>query len=228
MLEVFLQFLASQVLYLALHLESSSFPRPLTPRQEVEAFAALRRGDLEARDTIIQHNLRLVAHIVKKYCALPGDAEDLISIGTIGLIKAVSSFDSTKQVRFSTYASRCIENEIRMHLRRERKAPLTLSMQEPIQTSKDGSHLTVLDVVPDDFLLDEDCEFREESGRLRTLVQQLTGRERQVILLRYGLSGQPPLTQQQVAQLLGISRSYVSRIEKAAVQALRAKLDPAR
>lgn len=228
MLEVFLQFLASQVLYLALHLESGSFPRPLTPRQEVEAFAALRRGDLEARDTIIQHNLRLVAHIVKKYCALPGDAEDLISIGTIGLIKAVNSFDSTKQVRFSTYASRCIENEIRMHLRRKRKAPLTLSMQEPIQTSKDGSHLTVLDVVPDDFLLDEDCEFREESGRLRALVQQLTGRERQVILLRYGLSGQPPLTQQQVAQLLGISRSYVSRIEKAAVQALRAQLDPAR
>ncbi len=228
MLEVFLQFLASQVLYLALHLESGSFPRPLTPRQEVEAFAALRRGEAEARDTIIRHNLRLVAHIVKKYCTLPGDAEDLISIGTIGLIKAVSSFDSTKQVRFSTYASRCIENEIRMHLRRERKTPLTLSMQEPIQTSKDGSHLTVLDVVPDDFLLDEDCEFREESSRLRTLVQQLTGRERQVILLRYGLSGQPPLTQQQVAQLLGISRSYVSRIEKAAVQELRAQLDPAR
>lgn len=228
MLEVFLQFLASQVLYLALHLESGSFPRPLTPRQEVEAFAALRRGDADARDTIIRHNLRLVAHIVKKYCALPGDAEDLISIGTIGLIKAVSSFDSTKQVRFSTYASRCIENEIRMHLRRERKAPLTLSMQEPIQTSKDGSHLTVLDVVPDDFLLDEDCECREESSRLRALVQQLTGRERQVILLRYGLSSQPPLTQQQVAQLLGISRSYVSRIEKAAVQELRAQLDPAR
>lgn len=228
MLEVFLQFLASQVLYLALHLESGSFPRPLTPRQEVEAFAALRRGDADARDTIIRHNLRLVAHIVKKYCALPGDAEDLISIGTIGLIKAVSSFDSTKQVRFSTYASRCIENEIRMHLRRERKAPLTLSMQEPIQTSKDGSHLTVLDVVPDDFLLDEDCECREESSRLRAMVQQLTGRERQVILLRYGLSSQPPLTQQQVAQLLGISRSYVSRIEKAAVQELRAQLDPAR
>lgn len=112
MLEVFLQFLSSQVLYLALHLESGSFPRPLTPRQEVEAFAALRRGEPEARDTIIRHNLRLVAHIVKKYCALPGDAEDLISIGTIGLIKAVSSFDSTKQVRFSTYASRCIENAI--------------------------------------------------------------------------------------------------------------------
>lgn len=227
MLEVFLQFLASQVLYLALHLESGSFPRPLTPRQEVEAFAALRRGDPDARDTIIQHNLRLVAHIAKKYCTLPGDAEDLISIGTIGLIKAVSSFDSTKQVRFSTYASRCIENEIRMHLRRERKAPLTLSMQEPIQTGKDGSHLTVLDVVPDDFLLDEDCEYREESSRLRTLVQQLDGRERQVILLRYGLSGQAPLTQQQVAQLLGISRSYVSRIEKAAVQTLRAQLNPA-
>lgn len=146
MLEVFLQFLASQVLYLALHLESGSFPRPLTPRQEVEAFAALRRGEPEARDTIIRHNLRLVAHIVKKYCTLPGDAEDLISIGTIGLIKAVSSFDSTKQVRFSTYASRCIENAILSQTHVPAFAPKgpklipTAYLSNLIKTGPDATH----------------------------------------------------------------------------------------
>ena len=112
MFGVFFSFAAAHMLYLALHLETSSFPRPLTPRQEVEAFAAFRQGDLEARDRIIRHNLRLVAHIVKKYYAAPGEQEDLISIGTIGLIKAVNSFDSEKQARFSTYASKCIENAI--------------------------------------------------------------------------------------------------------------------
>ena len=112
MFGVFFSFIASHILYLALHLETGSFPRPLTPRQEVEAFAAFKAGDMAARDRIIRHNLRLVAHVVKKYYSLPGDAEDLISIGTIGLIKAVNSFDNTKQARFSTYASRCIDNTI--------------------------------------------------------------------------------------------------------------------
>lgn len=221
---IFFNFLVGQVLYLALHLESSSFPKPLTPRQEVEAFAALRQGDMTARDRIIKHNLRLVAHIAKKYCAIPGDAEDLISIGTIGLIKAVNSFDSTKQIRFSTYASRCIENEILMSFRREKKAPVTVSMQEPIETGSEGGGLTVLDVVPDSFVLDESYECQEEQRLLRQMVEQLSGRDRQVILLRYGLSGQPPLTQQEVAQMLGISRSYISRIEKAAVLSLRQSL----
>ncbi len=228
MFGIFFNFLASHVLYLALHLESSGFPKPLTARQEIEAFAAFKAGDMEARDRIIRHNLRLVAHIVKKYYSIPGDAEDLISIGTIGLIKAVNSFDNTKKVRFSTYASRCVENEILMSFRRERKAPSTVSMQDPIETGRDGSSLTVIDVVPDEFILDEDYETREESQLLRRLVDQLTGRERQVILLRYGLSGQPPLTQQQVADLLGISRSYISRIEKAAVQKLRSSMAAAR
>ncbi|HJA24513.1 MAG TPA: sigma-70 family RNA polymerase sigma factor [Candidatus Fournierella merdigallinarum] len=224
MFGVFFSFVASHILYLALHLETGSFPRPLTPRQEVEAFAAFKAGDLAARDRIIRHNLRLVAHVVKKYYAAPGDAEDLISIGTIGLIKAVNSFDSTKQARFSTYASRCIDNEVRMSFRRQKKAPATVSMNEPIESGRDGSTLTVIDVVPDDFLLDEDCERRDETARLRRLVDDLSGRQRQVVLLRYGLSGQPPMTQQQVAELLGISRSYISRIEKAAVELLRARL----
>lgn len=228
MFQFFLSFLATHVLYLALHLEGSSFPKPLTARQEIDAFAAFKAGDLNARDRIIQHNLRLVAHITKKYHAIPGDAEDLISIGTIGLIKAVNSFDNTKKVRFSTYASRCIENEILMSFRREKKAPTTVSMQDPIETGKDGSSLTVIDIVPDEFILDEDYEQREESKLLSEMVQQLQGRERQVILLRYGLSGNPPLTQQEVADLLGISRSYISRIEKAAVQKLRQNMAAAR
>lgn len=227
MFGIFLNFLASHVLYLALHLESSSFPKPLTARQEIESFAAFKAGDLEARDRIIRHNLRLVAHIVKKYYSVPGDAEDLISIGTIGLIKAVNSFDNTKKIRFSTYASRCIENEILMTFRKERKSPSTISMQEPIEAGKDGSNLTVIDVVPDEFLLDEDYETKEEHELLYRMVDQLTGRERQVIRLRYGLSSQPPLTQQQVADLLGISRSYISRIEKAAVQRLRSGMSAA-
>ena len=224
MFGVFFSFIASHILYLALHLETGSFPRPLTPRQEVEAFAAFKQGDMAARDRIIRHNLRLVAHVVKKYYSLPGDAEDLISIGTIGLIKAVNSFDNTKQARFSTYASRCIDNEVRMSFRKQKKAPATVSMNEPIEAGKDGSALTVIDVVPDDFLLDEDCERRDETARLRQLVDGLSGRQRQVVLLRYGLSGQPPMTQQEVASLLGISRSYISRIEKAAVLSLRQSL----
>ena len=224
MFGVFFSFIASHILYLALHLETGSFPRPLTPRQEVEAFAAFKQGDMAARDRIIRHNLRLVAHVVKKYYSLPGDAEDLISIGTIGLIKAVNSFDNTKQARFSTYASRCIDNEVRMSFRKQKKAPATVSMNEPIEAGKDGSALTVIDVVPDDFLLDEDCERRDETARLRRLVDGLSGRQRQVVLLRYGLGGQPPMTQQEVADLLGISRSYISRIEKAALGSLRQSL----
>ena len=224
MFGVFFSFVASHILYLALHLEAGSFPKPLTPRQEIEAFEAYKSGDMAARDRIIRHNLRLVAHIVKKYYAAPGDAEDLISIGTIGLIKAVNSFDNTKQARFSTYASKCIDNEVRMSFRKQKKAPATVSMQEPIEAGKDGSALTVIDVVPDEFILDEDYEQREEAARLHRFVQGLSGRERQVVLLRYGLGGQPPMTQQQVADLLGISRSYISRIEKAAVLKLRAQM----
>lgn len=221
MFGIFLSFIVSHIIFLALHLESSSFPQPLTPHQEIKAFEALQAGDMQARDTIIRHNLRLVAHIVKKYYSNPGDTEDLISIGTIGLIKAVNSFDPAKRARFSTYASKCIENEVRMSFRRLKKEPDTISMQDPIETGKDGSSLTVLDVVPDDFVVHEGYERQEETARLRRFVDTLSGRHRQVVLLRYGLSGQDPLTQQEVANLLGISRSYVSRIESHALKQLR-------
>ncbi len=221
MLGSLFSFFVTKFLYLALHLDSGSFPRPLTAQEEIEEFAALRKGSLHARDTLIRHNLRLVAHIAKKYYAAPGDQEDLISIGTIGLIKAVNSFDSERQARFSTYASKCIENEIRMELRRGRKTPGTVSLQDTLETGRDGTALTVQDTVQDDSHMEEDCERGDEAGRLHRLIEHLNGRERQVILLRYGLGGQPPLTQQQAAQLLNISRSYVSRIETRALNELR-------
>lgn len=215
------EFFVTKFLYLALHLDTGSFPRPLSAREEAEAFAALAQGDPDARDRLIRHNLRLVAHIAKKYYAVPGDQEDLVSVGTIGLIKAVNSFDSTRQARFSTYASKCIENEIRMQLRHKRREPGVVSLQDTLETGRDGSALTVQDTLQDEACMEEDCERSEDVVRLKALVEQLNGRERQIVLLRYGLAGQPPLTQQQVAELLGISRSYVSRLETRALNTLQ-------
>ncbi len=210
MLELF-RFFVTRFLYFALHLDAGSFPRPLTAIEEQEAFRRMADGDQTARDRLIRHNLRLVAHITKKYYAAPGDQEDLISIGTIGLIKAVDTFDDTRKARFSTYASRCIENEIRMHLRRVKRDPDAISLQDPIETGRDGAALQIEDAIPDGACMEMDCEQREDAARLRCGVDRLSGRERQIVLLRYGLAGQPPLTQQQVAEILQISRSYVFR-----------------
>jgi RNA polymerase sporulation-specific sigma factor len=219
-----LQFFATKFLYLALHLDSGSFPRPLSPQREKETLDALRQGDLQARDRLIRHNLRLVAHIAKKYYAAPGDQEDLVSIGTIGLIKAVNTFDAARRARFSTYASRCIENEIRMYLRRGRRMPATVSLQDSVEAGRDGTTLTVQDTIPDESRMEEACEQTDEARRLRQLIDGLNGRERQAILLRYGLGGQLPLTQQQTAELLGISRSYVSRLETRAMGQLKKEI----
>ena len=150
MFGVFFSFIASHILYLALHLETGSFPRPLTPRQEVEAFAAFKAGDMAARDRIIRHNLRLVAHVVKKYYSLPGDAEDLISIGTIGLIKAVNTFVPAKNIKLATYASRCIENEILMFLRKSSNRRQETSIDEPLNTDGEGNELLLSDVLGTD------------------------------------------------------------------------------
>ncbi len=225
MLFTLLQFFASNILYLALHLETSRFPQPLSAKKEAEAFAALREGDKTAWDTLVHHNLRLVAHVCKKYYANPADQEDLISIGTIGLMKAVKTFDATRHARFSTYASKCIENEIRMQFRRGRKAPATISLQDSIETGKGDSALTVADLLKDESCMEDDTEQAESAQRLHALIDTLDGRERQVVLLRYGLGGHPPLTQHEVADLLGISRSYVSRIEKKALTFLRKRLE---
>ena len=224
MLLTLLQFFATKFLFLALHLESGSFPKPLSAREEQAAFAALRAGDAAAREKLIRHNLRLVAHIVKKYYALPGDQEDLVSIGTIGLMKAVDTFDATRKARFSTYASRCIENEIRMQFRRERKSGQTVSLQETLEADGDSA-LTLADVIQDGFCMEECCEKKADLHRVRQLLETLPARERQILLLRYGLAGQPPLTQLETAGLLGISRSYVSRLESHALCQLRQHWD---
>ena len=224
-LGVFLQAAAGQILYLALHLESGSFPRPLSPAAARAAFAALRTGGAagrDARDQLVRHNLRLVAHVCKKYYAATANQDDLISIGTIGLMKAVDTFDSTRRARFSTYASRCIENELRMHFRRERKNAPTLSLQETLEAGKEDSSLTLADVLQDGFCMEESCERQEDAQRLRRLIEGLPARERKLLILRYCLAGQPPLTQLETAKLLQISRSYVSRLETHALELLRA------
>ena len=218
---LFLQSAASHLLYLALRLETGSFPKPLSAKEEQAAFAAMRAGDAAARETLICHNLRLVAHVAKKYYAQPGDQEDLISIGTIGLMKAVDTFDTTRKARFATYASRCIENELRMHFRRERRNGVVVSLQETLEAGKEDSALTLSDVLQDGFCMEDACERQDEARRLRRLIEGLPARERKLILLRYGLAGQPPLTQLETAQLLQISRSYVSRLETHALDQLR-------
>ncbi len=215
---IFLQAAAGHMLYLALHLESGSFPRPLTAAEEQAAFAAMALGDRTARDKLIRHNLRLVAHVAKKYYTTPDRQDDFISIGTIGLIKAVDTYDPSRTVRFASYASQCIQNELRMHLRRVRREAGTLSLQEPLEG--ENGMLTLADTLPDEAVMEEDCERRDAAARLRTLVEQLPERDRQLLTLRYGLGGGAPLTQQEVAARFGISRSYVSRLEKRALSEL--------
>ena len=217
---LFLQSAASHLLYLALRLETGSFPKPLSAKEEQAAFAAMRAGDDTARETLICHNLRLVAHIVKKYYTVSGGQDDFISIGTIGLIKAVDTYDCTRTTRFASYASRCIENELRMQLRHTRREAGTVSLQEPLETGADSGMLTLADVLPDLATMEEDCELRDAAAQLRQLVTALPEREQQILTLRYGLDGAVPQTQQQIAAQFGISRSYVSRIEKRALQKL--------
>lgn len=223
MLSVWLSALAGGFLYFALHLTASgSFPRPLTAAQERECLQKIKEGDQQARDYFIEHNLRLVAHIIKKYYASYKEQEDLISIGTIGLIKAVGTFDSNKGIRFATYASRCIENEILMHFRGRKKYAQDLYIQDPIDVDTDGNALTLMDIMAQDGDILEDVDRKLKSDQLHSYINQaLDAREQQVIRLRYGLDGKAPMAQREVAALLGISRSYVSRIEKKAVGILR-------
>lgn len=226
MFAAILSFVAAHILYFALHLETSSFPKPLSPRQEAEAFAAYKeRGDAAARDALISHNLRLVAHIVKKYYAANAEPDDLVSIGTIGLIKAVSTFDYTKGIRFATYASRCIENEILMHFRSNKKTAQDVSISDPIDTDKDGHPLTLMDVIAEDDTIIEDLDLKINAEKLyRYMRDILDDREKEIIEWRYGLVG-GGLTQREVAKKLNISRSYVSRIEKKALEKLKKRFD---
>ena len=203
-----------------------SFPRPLSAAEEREYLQKYAQGDLEARDALIRHNLRLVAHIVKKYYTQSGDQEDLISIGTIGLIKGISSFNPEKGARLATYAARCIENEILMYFRSQKKLQGEVSLSDSIDTDKEGNALQLMDVVGVDDTMLEDLHDRDSALRLRQLVKEsLTARESEIIRLRYGLGGTVPLTQREIASSFGISRSYVSRIEKRALEKLRAGLE---
>lgn len=216
----------SKMLFFALHLESRTLPRPLTEKEEREEFRKYYSGDKTARDKLIKHNLRLVAHVVKKYSTNPQDNEDLISIGTIGLIKAVQSFTYEKSTRFSTYAAKCIENEVLMSFRKQKGSENIISLDDTLEVNNDASRLSLKESIPDDFDVAEWCEKQEGKQMIHSLVaEKLQGRERQVIIMRYGLGGGNPMTQQQVCEILGISRSYVSRIETKAIGILRENIE---
>lgn len=226
MLLEFASFL-SRLFFLALHVvNSGSFPRPLPAKEELACLVAFREnGDMAARNRLIEHNLRLVAHIIKKYYGHTQDQEDLISIGTIGLIKAVSTFDYTKGTRLATYASRCIENEILMYFRAGKKTAHDVSFSEPIDSDKDGNPLTLIDVVAQEDTIAEDLDRKINTERLyRYMANSLDTREKEILEWRYGMRGNG-LTQREVAQKFGISRSYVSRIEKKALGKLRKQFD---
>ncbi len=226
MFSAILAFVASHIIYFALHLETSNFPKPLSPSEEKETFLALKSGDKTASDKLIRHNLRLVAHVVKKYYTSNTPQEDLISIGTIGMIKAVNTFDCEKGARFSTYAARCIENEVLMHFRSEKKEASSISIYDTLEHDKDGNSLTLYDIVADNFNIEYDFEGKQEVKKLYDVLSSLDERERRIIILRYGLYGKKPLTQQQVADILQISRSFISRIEGKALIKLRKHLKP--
>lgn len=213
-------------IFYPLHLSPGSFPQPLSQQEEAHYLRLAGQGDLEARNILISHNLRLVAHIMKKYYAQASDQEDLISIGTIGLIKGITTFKPDKGVRLATYAARCVENEILMHFRSQKKSAQDVSLSDYIDTGSDGAALSLMDVVGDGPDLLEEMATAEQVGQLRKAVEVcLTEQERQVIVLRYGLGGGSPCRQREVAQRCGVSRSYVSRIEKRALEKLRRYLE---
>ena len=206
--------------------QPGSFPKPLSAKEERCYLERAAEGDLNARNILIERNLRLVAHIMKKYYAQTADQEDLLSIGTIGLIKGIESFDVNKGARLATYAARCVENEILMYFRSQKKTAGDISLSDTIETNKDGTSLSVLDVVASDEDLFEELSRREDAKKLRLAISGcLTEREQTVIRLRYGFDGSAPQRQQDVAARLGISRSYVSRIEKKALEKLREAME---
>ena len=215
--------IASAVYYFALHVKGAgSFPPPLSAEREAELLEKSRNGDDDARNELIEHNLRLVAHIVKKYYNTGADQDDMISIGTIGLIKAVSTFNADKGIHLATYASRCIENEILMFFRNQKKTAQDVFISDPIDTDKDGNTLTLIDVIADKSDIADEIDTKIKVEKLRVILPVcLTERERLIIEMRYGLCGREELTQREIAKKLNISRSYVSRIEKSALEKLR-------
>ena len=210
------------IIYLALHVSSAgAFPKALNAKQESALIKEMEEGSEEAKNKLIEHNLRLVAHIVKKYFSGQIEQDDLISIGTIGLIKAVTTFRADKGIRLATYAARCIENEILMCFRNLKKSANDVFISDPIDTDGEGNALTLIDIISDNEDIVENIDLKIKIDHLkRYVLTALDERERKIIILRYGLYGKSELTQQQVAKRLGISRSYVSRIEKKALEKL--------
>ena len=216
---------SSMLCSLRLSGSGGSFPKPLTAAEERHYLALAAQGDLAARNVLIERNLRLVAHIMKKYYTQTADQEDLISIGTIGLIKGISTFDASKGARLATYAARCVENEILMYFRSLKKGAQDVSLSEYIETGRDGNALSLMVTICSEEDLFEDLSTREMHGKLYEIMDRvLTPREKTVLILRYGLGDRTPKTQREIAAALGISRSYISRIEKKALATLQQAL----
>lgn len=225
MLSLLLEIISKGFLFFALHIKNSnSFPPALTAKEESEYLMKYKNGDLQAKNIIIEHNLRLVAHITKKYCSNTNDQDDLISIGTIGLIKAVNTFDGSKGIKLATYASKCIENEVLMYFRSQKKSAQDISINEPIDTDGDGNPLTLMDIISIEDTIADEIDDKIMAKKLYKYIETLDNeREKTIIIMRYGLYDTIPLTQKQIAKKLNISRSYVSRIEKKVIEKLRKK-----
>lgn len=228
----FINFLGQYIFTFILHIcGNGKFPKPLSEDKEKEYLLKSKNGDIKARNILVEHNLRLVAHIIKKYYAVNVDQDDLVSIGTIGLIKAINTFDMDKNIKLSSYASRCIENEILMHFRNLKKSSQNVSLEDAVDIDKDGNTLKLMDLlsIDDDFADNLDKKLNLQKIN-KYLTETLTKRELQIINLRYGLNGSKPLTQREVSSIMNISRSYVSRIEKKriekkALEKLKARYD---
>lgn len=222
----FLSFISEYLFLFILHIcHSESFPKPLSKAQEEEYIVRATKGDKEAKNKLVEHNLRLVAHIIKKYYH-NSEQEDLVSIGTIGLIKAINTYNPDKNIKLSSYASRCIENEILMHFRNAKKNSLDVSLNESIDTDKDGNPLTLMDIMSVEDNIADDIDTKINLEKLYGYMKEvLSKREIEILTMRFGLYDTNPLTQREIASKLNISRSYVSRIEKKALQTLRKRYE---
>lgn len=223
MFSFLIELISKGFLFFALHIKSSgSFPPALSAKEESLYFEKFKNGDLQAKNIIVEHNLRLVAHIIKKYYANYDEQEDLISIGTIGLIKAVNSFDNTKGIKFATYASKCIENEILMNFRTRKKISQEVSINEPIDTDSEGNPLTLMEIISVEDSVTDEIEKKIAINKIYSYIDEMEDeREKTIIIMRYGLYDTIPHTQREVASILKISRSYVSRIEKRVLENLK-------
>ncbi len=222
-------FILAKCLYVLAHVTgSNSFPQPLNPEEEEYHLKRYAAGYEESRNILIEHNLRLVAHIVKKYTNTGKEVDDLISIGTIGLIKAISTYDLEKKTRLATYAARCIENEILMTIRASKKTRGEVSLQDPIGVDKEGNEITLIDILGSDpNTVTDQVELKLQTKKMYNIMQLVLKKREQIVLeMRYGLTNGKIKTQREIAQLLGISRSYVSRIEKRAILKLAKAMDP--